>query len=46
MEPLTSVDAIRLTLRKAVENGRFSLARGAAPAPSSEERQTRPQDLP
>ena len=33
MEPLTSVDAIRLTLRKAVENGRFTLEQLDNPSP-------------
>ena len=33
MEPLTSVDAIRLTLRKAVDNGHFTLEQLDDPSP-------------
>ena len=33
MEPLTSIDSIRLTLRKAVENGHFRLEQLDDPSP-------------
>ena len=33
MEPLTSIDSIRLTLRKAVENGHFTVEQLDQPSP-------------